>query len=129
MPKAEEKTISVPEEEKVIKIEEDEPEEDTVGHGMINLIEAKHHVQRLDGALQSMMMKLSGSEIKDIIRNTLKEFQEAMTILIPSMSDATPITVLKTIKDPTCLDLCLQMEEVESLPEEYMPDEDIPLGL
>ena len=85
----------MPEEEEIIKIEEDEPEEDRVGHGVINPMEAKYHVQRLDKALQSVMMKLSGSEIKDVLKGTLKEFQEAMTILIPSMSDTNPITVLR----------------------------------
>ena len=47
------------EDEEVIEIKEDEPEEDTGGHGVINPVEAKHHIQRLDEALQ-MMMKLSG---------------------------------------------------------------------
>ena len=98
MPKAKEKSITVPEEEEVIKIEEDEPEKDTVGHGMINPIEAKHHMQRLDEALQSMMMKLNSGKIKDILKDTLKEFQEARTILIPSVSDSNLITVLRTIK-------------------------------
>ena len=105
MPKAKEKSISVAEEEEVIEIEDDEPEEDTVGHSMINLVEAKHDIQKLDKALQSMMMRLSSSKIKDVLKDTLKEFQEAMKNLIPSMSDANPITVLKTIKDPTCLAL------------------------
>ena len=91
------------EEEEVIEIEDDGQEEDLVGHGVINLIEVKHHVQRLDEALQSMMLKLSSSEIKDILKNTIKEFQEPMTILIPSMSEADPIVVFRTIKDPMCL--------------------------
>ena len=76
-----------------------------------------------------MMMKLSSGEIKDILKDTIKEFQEAMTILIPSMSEADPIAVLRTIKDPMCMALHPWMEEVESLLEEFMPDVDIPQGL
>ena len=51
-----------------------------------------------------------------------------MARLIPSMSDANPITMLKMIKHPTCSALQPQMEEVETLLEEHMPDEDIPSG-
>ena len=51
MSKVKEKSISVAEDEEVIKIKEDEPEKDIGGHGIINLVEAKHHVQKLDEAL------------------------------------------------------------------------------
>ena len=44
MPKAKEKNVSVLEDEEVIEIEDDGQEEDPVGHGVINSIEAKLHV-------------------------------------------------------------------------------------
>ena len=73
MPKATEKTATRTEEE-AIKIEDDDLEADTGGHGVINPIEAWHHVQWLDEVLQMMMMRLSGYEVKDVLKDTLNEF-------------------------------------------------------
>ena len=60
MPKVKEK--SVPEEE-VIEIE-DEPQEDTGEHGVVNPVEARHHIQLLDEAMQMVEAKVNTGEIK-----------------------------------------------------------------
>ena len=70
MLKATEKSSAEPEEE-VIKIEDEYPEVDTRGIGVINPVKAWHHVQKLDKALQVMMVKLDGEEIKDVLKDTL----------------------------------------------------------
>ena len=49
-------TRSVPEED-IIEIK-NEPQEDTVGHGVVNPIEARHHVQLLDEAMQALEAKV-----------------------------------------------------------------------
>ena len=102
MLKAKGKSIATTGDEEVIEIEGNESEEDTGGHGVINPVEAGHHIQRLDEALQNMMMKISGGEIKDILKDTLKEFQDAIAKIMPLMCDTNPLIILRAIKDPTC---------------------------
>ena len=59
-------------EEEIIKIE-DEPQEDTVGHGVVNPIEACHHVQLLDEAMQTLESKIKMGEIKNILKDALEQ--------------------------------------------------------
>ena len=44
------------------------------------------------------------------------------------MKEAHILDILQSIKDPTCLTICPQSEEVEGLLEELIPSDDIPSG-
>ena len=67
MPKARSKTLVSEEksvsEEEVIEIEDD-PQEDTGRHGVVNPMEARHHVQLLDEVMQALEAKVNTGEIK-----------------------------------------------------------------
>ena len=129
MPKASSKTLITEEksvsEEEVIEIEDDPPE-DTGGHGVINPIEAWHHVQLLDEAMQALEAKVNTGEIKNILRDTLDEVYQAIINIIPSMREASTADVLKSIKDPTCLVLHKGLERAEQLLKDITSEEDAP---
>ena len=42
----------------------------------INPIEARHHVQRLNEALQMIEAKIEGGEIKDVLKDTIQELKK-----------------------------------------------------
>ena len=75
-----------------------------------------------------MVVKLDSGEIKDILKDTLEEFKRAICIVMPSMMETNIVTILRSIKDPTCLTLHPQTDNMVGLLEEFMPDEDIPAG-
>ena len=54
MPKATKKSTSVQEEEEVIKIVAEDPETNPIGHSAVNQVEAWHHVQKLNEAIQTL---------------------------------------------------------------------------
>ena len=111
--------------EEVIKIEE-EVEMEVEPHHAINLIEARHHVQRLNEALQMMEAKIKGGKIKDVLKDTIQEFKETICMVMPSMMKANVLDILCSIRDPTCLAICPHSEEVEGLLEELISSEEIP---
>ena len=126
MPKATEKTSSTEAEaEEVIEIEDEEEVEMEPYHAL-NPIEARHHIQRLNEAILSMEAKIKDGEVKDILKDTIQEIKEAICIVMPSMKEANILDILWSIKDPTCLTIRPQSEEVEGLLEELIPSDDIP---
>ena len=117
MPKAKSKTPmtetgSVPED--IIEIEH-EPQEDTIGHGVVNPIEVCHHVQLLDESIQALELKIKMGEIKNILKDALEDIHKVVTKTVPYMKDANTADVLKSIKDPTRLILHQRSEKVEQL--------------
>ena len=125
MPKATQKTSSTEAEaEEVIEIE-DEPQEDTGGHGVINSIEVWHHVQLLDEVMQALEAKVKTGEIKNVLKDALEEVYQAISNTVPSMKEASTADVLKSIKDPTCLVLHEGLEHAEQLLEDIISEEDI----
>ena len=131
MPKASSKTLITEEksvsEEEVIEIEDDPPE-DTGGHGVINPMEAWHHVQLLNEVMQVLEAKANTGEIKNILRDTLDEVYQAISNIIPSMREASTADVLKSIKDLTYLALHKGSEHAEQLLEDIISEEDTPSG-
>ena len=127
MPKVTEKSTSVQEEE-VIKIEDEDLKTEPAGHDAINPIEAQHHVQRLDEALQMLAARIDSGEIKDILKETLEEFKKAICGVMPSMEEANIIGILWSIKDLTCLMLYPQSDEVEGLLKELIHTKEVPSG-
>ena len=65
---------------------------ETEPYHAINPIEARHHVQRLNEAIQMKEAKIKDGEIKDVLKDTIQEFKETICIVMPSM---------QSIRDPT----------------------------
>ena len=118
MPKATQKTIPAKEEpDNIIEINDDE-EQEVETHKALNPIEARHHVQCLTEAMLNMEAQIQDGEIKDVLKDAIKEIKNAILIIMPQMKDADMLDVLRAAKDPTCLAICPQMEELEVLLEE-----------
>ena len=111
----------------VIEIEE-EVEMEVEPHHAINPIEARHHVQRLNEALQMMDAKIESGKIKDVLKDTVQEFKETICMVMPSMTEANILDILHSIRDPTCLTIHPNSEEVEGLLEELIPSKENPSG-
>ena len=94
-------------------------------HKALNPIEARHHVQRLTEAVLNIKARIQGGEIKDVLKEAIKEIKNAILVVMPQMKDAKVLDVLKAIKDPTCLAICPQTKEIEALLEEVIPSEEI----
>ena len=95
MPKATQKSSSIEEEvEEVIEIEDDEPEMEAESHHALNPIEAKHHAQRLNEAIQTLEARVESGEIKDILKDMIKEFKEAICIVMPTMAEGNVVNIL-----------------------------------
>ena len=128
MPKATRKTIPTEEEpDDIIEIDDDE-EHEVETHKALNPIEARHHVQCLTEAMLNMEARIQDGEIKDVLKDAIKEIKSAISIIMPQMKDADVLDVLRATKDPTCLAICLQTEEIEALLEEVIPSKEIPSG-
>ena len=128
MPKATQKTIlAEAEPEDIIEIGDDEGQE-VETHKALNPIEARHHVQCLNEAMLNIEARIQGGEIKDILKDTIQEIKDTISIVMPHMKDAVVLDVLRSIKDPTCLAICPQSEEIEGLLEEIIPSKEIPSG-
>ena len=128
IPKATQKTIPTKAESKeVIEIEDNEGQEPEI-HRALNPIEARHHVQRLNEAMLKMEARIQGSEIKDVLRDAVQEIKDAICMVMPSMKEAAILDILRSIKDPTCLAIRPQSEEIEGLLKEIIPSEEIPSG-
>ena len=125
MLKATRKTIPAEEEPNdTIEIDDDEGQE-VETHKALNLIEARHHVQRLTEAMLNMDAKIQGGEVKDVLKEAIEEIKNMISVVMPQMKDAEVLDVLRATKDPTCLAIHLQTEEIEALLEEVIPSEEI----
>ena len=123
MPKATQKTTPTEaESEDVIEIKDDEGQEPEI-HRALNPIEVRHHVQRLNEAILNMEARIQGGEIKDVLKDAIQEIKDAICMVMPSMKDAAVLDILRSIKDPTCLAIHPQSEEIEGLLEEIIPSE------
>ena len=125
MSKAKGKSAPMTDEVEVIQVEDD-PEEDTGGHGVTNPVEACHHIQWLDEAMQTVQAKIYAGEIKNFLKDAIEEVYTAICIVIPTMKEAGTHNVLKSIKDPTCLALHNASEQAEQLLEQLISDEELP---
>ena len=128
MPKATQKTIPAKEEpDNIIEIDDNEGQE-VETHKALNPIEARHHVQRLTEAMLKMEARIQGGEIKDVLKEAIEEIKNAISVVMPQMKDAEVLDILRATKDPTCLAICPQTEEIEALLEEVIPSEEILSG-
>ena len=97
-------------------------------HKALNRIEARHHVQCLTEAMLKMEARIQGGEIKDVLKEAIKEIKNAISVVMPQMKDAEVLDDLRATKDPTCLAIHLQTEEIEALLEEVILSEEILSG-
>ena len=117
MPKATQKSVA----------DIEEAEEETPLHGAINEEEAKTYRKGLDKIFDDL-----AKNIRDNIGNTMElavtDLKTHITNYISGTEEVDTNGLLKTIRDPTCLILREQTEEVRKKLEEILPDSDIPSG-
>ena len=89
-------------------------------------MEAQHHIQLLDEAMQMVETKVNTGEIKNILKDTLEEVHQDISSIIPALREASAADVLKSIKDLTCLVLHKRSEQAEQLLEDIILEQEIP---
>lgn len=103
------------EEGDIIEVEDDEINEAVIEadmHRVANTMEVKQNVWCLDEALQDMMTHIEGGEVKEMLKWALEEFKDEIVRIMPQMMEADIMSILKAIKDPMCLTMHPQTEEV-----------------
>ena len=48
----------------------------------------------------NMEARIQGREIKDVLKDAIKEIKYAISVVMPQMKDAAVLDVLRSIKDP-----------------------------
>lgn len=104
-----------------------EDEEEKTFHGVVNEEEAWLHMQVLDTIIKDMASKIE-ERSPEAVKKAIRNFKEAITTVMLGMEEANSMTVLKAVRDPSCLALYPYMEEVEENLEELMPVAEIPSG-
>ena len=101
-------------------VEEGEP------HGAINPHEAAILVHSLDEAVTVLEAQIAETEVRDVLSELVTKFKEAISRVLPAMTEAEVDKVVGSIKDPTCLALRPKTDACEELLEVLMPLEDAP---
>ena len=99
MPKAKQKSVA------------DDAEEETPLHGVINEEEAKAYRDGLDTIFQNLAKNIQ-DDIGNAMELTVVELTTHITNHIPGAEEVDPKGILNTIRDPSCLILRKQTEEV-----------------
>ena len=73
----------------------------------------------------NMEAKIQGGEVKDVLKEAIEEIKNVISVVMPQMKNTKVLDVLRAMKDPTCLAICPQTEEIEALLEEVIPSEEI----
>ena len=103
-----------------------EGEEEEAGlHGTTNPKEAKRHTCILEAALEKMEESIREGVAEDTMRITIERFKCAIVEIAPYMEEANVTTVLKSIKDTSCMALMPQTSDREEKLEAMMPELDI----
>ena len=128
MPKATNKR-SMEAEEDVEAIEKEEMVAKEMSlHGVANPMEAAKHVCLLDQTLENMDAKIKLGKIEDVIKEAVECFREIIMKVVPQVAEANVRTILHSMRDPKCMAIRPQTEEMEQLLEDLMPPKDIPSG-
>ena len=115
MPKAKQKSVA------------DDVEEETPLHGVINEEEAKMYRDGLDTIFENLAKNIQVN-ICNAMELTVIDLTAHITNHIPGAEEVDPKGILNTIRDPSCLILRKQTEEVKEKLEEIIPESDIPRG-
>ena len=101
-------------------VEEGEP------HRAINPHEAVILVHSLEEAVMVLEARIAETEERDILSELVTKFKEAISKVLPAMTEAEVDKVVGSIKDLTCLALRPKTDAHEELLEVLMPLEDAP---
>ena len=80
----------------------------------------------LDAALEKMEESIREGVAEDIMRITIERFKTATVDIAPYMEDANVTTILKSIKDTSCMALMPQTSDHGEKLEAMMPKADLP---
>ena len=106
---------------------EDQPiEEGGEPHGVVNPHEAAILVHSLDKALMVMETQVTETEERNVLGEVVTKFKEAISRVLPAMTEADVDNVVSAIKDPTGLALRPKTDAREELLEVLMPLEEVP---
>ena len=108
-------------------IDIDEAEEEIPLHGSINEDEAKAYRESLDKIFQDMAKNIENN-IANALELAIIDLRTVIMKHITSAEDMDTGTILKTIRDPTCLALGEQTEAIIEKLEEILPDLEIASG-
>ena len=95
-------------------------------HGVINPQEATILVHSMDEALMVMEAQVAETEERNVLREVVTKFKEAICRVLPAMTEADIDKVIEAIKDPTGTALRLKTDTREELLEVLMPLEEAP---
>ena len=98
-------------------------EEEVVPHGVINTEEAKIHTLSLRRALDKMEGDIKARTIENVMKTTVDKIKSAVVKIVPSMEEAKEISVLKAIRDISCMALMLPDSDREEQLEAMMPED------
>ena len=115
MPKAKQKSVV------------DDAEEETPLHGVINEEEAKVYRDGLDTIFRNLAKNIDDN-VGNAMELAVKDLTAHIANHIPSAVEVDPKGILSSIRDPSCLILRDQTEEVRQKLEEIIPESDIPRG-
>ena len=104
-----------------------EGEEEEAGlHRTTNPKEAKKHACSLEAALDRMEESIREGVVENIMRITIERFKCTIMEIAPYMEETKVATILKSIKDMSCMALMPQTSDREEKLEAMMPELDIP---
>ena len=84
---------------------ESQPIKEGEPHGVVNPHEAAILVHSLDEALMVLEAQVTETEERDVLREVVTKFKEAISRVLPAMTEAEVDKVVSAIKDPTGLAL------------------------
>ena len=103
-----------------------EEEEETALHGTVNLEEARRHALNLDNVLDELEESIKTSTAENKMKITIERFKSAIVEIAPYMEEAKVMSVLKSIKDTSCMALMPLASEREERLEAMMPESEAP---
>ena len=115
MPKAKQKSVT------------EDVEEEMPLHGAINEEEVKRYRDGLDTIFKNLAKNINDN-IGNAMELEVNDLTAHITNHIPSAAEVDPKGILSSIRDPSCLILRDQTEEVRQKLEEIIPESDIPRG-
>ena len=98
-----------------------EEEEDAVLHGSMNPEEAKRHTCSLEDALDKLGESIRDGVTEGMMKITIEHFKSAIMEIAPYMEEASVASVLKSIKDISCIALMPPTSDREEKLEAMMP--------
>ena len=116
MPKATQKSVDV-----------EEAEEEIPLHGTINEEEAKAYRESIDKIFEDMATNIE-NKIANMLELAIIDLRAVITRHITGAEEVDTGSILKTIRDPSCLALREQTEDITEKLEELLPDSETASG-